>query len=82
MDASEKERQSAVARVLLRVGAAVVGGLLVLWAFVILRNIWGYNDSGTFLYVYVVVYGVPGLLLLLFAAGVIPRRRTPAQDSA
>ncbi len=51
-----------------RVVAAAVAVVLLLWAYRILDNIWGYNDSGTVTYlVFAAVPGVPGLLAAWFA---------------
>jgi hypothetical protein len=48
--------------------AAVIGLALLYWAYVILDNIWHYNDSGTLLYIlFACVPGIPGLALLAFA---------------
>lgn len=60
-----------------RTAATVVALPLLIWSVIILSNIWGYNDSGALAYiVFACVPGVPGLVLLLYAA--LPRhcRRT------
>jgi hypothetical protein len=48
--------------------AAIVAAPLLLWAYVILDNIWNYNDSGAVTYVaFAAIPGVPGLLAIIFA---------------
>jgi nitrate reductase gamma subunit len=61
-------RAAAVALAVARGLAAIIGLTLLFWAYVILDNIWTYNDSGTLTYVVIaLVVGVPGLVLLAFA---------------
>jgi len=61
-------RAAAVALALARGLAAVVGLVLLYWAWVILDNIWHYNDAGTLIYVLLAcVPGLPGVALLAFA---------------
>jgi len=61
-------RPAAVALAVARCLAAIVGLALLYWAYVILDNIWTYNDSGTLTYVVIaLVVGIPGLVLLAFA---------------
>ena len=44
------------------------GIVLLVWAYVILDNIWNYNDSGTLAYIlYALVLGVPGVLCIYLA---------------
>ncbi len=51
-----------------RAVAAAASVVLLLWAYRILDNIWGYNDSGTLTYVvFAAVPGVPGLFAAWFA---------------
>ena len=60
--------------VVVRLLLAILGVVLLWWAYVILDNIWSYNDSGTVAYVtYALVPGVPGVLCLYWA---IRRRRS------
>jgi hypothetical protein len=57
-------RPWAFAVAVLRGLAAVAGLMLLYWAWVILDNIWTYNDSGTLTYVlFALVVGIPGLTL-------------------
>jgi len=52
----------------LRVLLAAVGVALLAWAYVILDNIWNYNDSGTLTYVlYALIPGVPGVMCIYLA---------------
>jgi uncharacterized membrane protein len=61
-------RAAAVVMAVARGLAAVVGLVLLYWAWVILDNIWTYNDSGTLTYVVIAcVPGLLGLALLTFA---------------
>ena len=61
-------RPAAVVLAVARGLAAVVGLALLSWAWVILDNIWTYNDSGTLLYIlFACMPGLPGLALLAFA---------------
>jgi uncharacterized membrane protein len=61
-------RPWAFAVAVLRGLAAVAGLMLLYWAWVILDNIWTYNDSGTLTYVVIAcVPGLLGLALLAFA---------------
>jgi hypothetical protein len=51
-----------------RIVAELVAAPLLLWAYVILDNIWNYNDSGALSYVvFAAVPGVPGLLAAVLA---------------
>ena len=53
---------------LMWVALATLATALITWAYVILDNIWTYNDSGTVTYViYAAIPGLPGLLLLYLA---------------
>ena len=53
---------------MLRVIAGVIGLALLRWAYVILDNIWGYNDSGTAAYIAMAaIPGLPGLALIYLA---------------
>jgi hypothetical protein len=48
--------------------AALIAATLLLWAYVILNNIWNYNDSGALTYVvFASIPGVPGVLAGVFA---------------
>jgi len=48
--------------------AGLVAAPLLLWAYVILDNIWNNNDSGSLTYViFAAVPGVPGLLAAVLA---------------
>jgi hypothetical protein len=50
----------------LLVGAIGLG--LLKWAYLILNNIWTYNDSGTLAYIlFAAIPGLPGALLLYLA---------------
>jgi hypothetical protein len=52
----------------IRVLLAATGVVLLLWAYVILDNIWNYNDSGTPTYIlYALVPAVLGLLCVYLA---------------
>lgn len=52
----------------IRVLLAAAGFALLLWAYVILDNIWNYNDSGTLTYIlYALVPTLLGLLCLYLA---------------
>lgn len=52
----------------LRVLLVAVGVVLLWWSYVILDNIWNYNDSGTLTYVlYALIPGVPGALCVYWA---------------
>jgi hypothetical protein len=51
-----------------RLVMGVIGLGLLYWAYKILGNIWGENDSGTLAYViFAAIPGVPGALLLYLA---------------
>ena len=67
-------RPAAVALAVARALAAILGLALLFWAWVILDNIWTYNDSGTL--VYIVFACVPGLLGVVLVAFAVrgPRR--------
>jgi hypothetical protein len=61
-------RPAAVALAVARGLAAILGLALLFWAWVILDNIWTYNDSGTLTYVvFALVPGLFGVALLAFA---------------
>jgi hypothetical protein len=48
--------------------AAICGAALLYWAWMILDNIWTYNDSGTLTYVLLaLVVAIPGCALVAFA---------------
>jgi hypothetical protein len=52
----------------IRVLLTATGVALLLWAYVILDNIWNYNDSGTLTYIlYALVPTLLGLLCLYLA---------------
>ena len=57
-----------IARLAARVVAGLLAATLLLWAYVILNNIWNYNDSGALTYVvFAAIPGIPGLLAGVFA---------------
>jgi hypothetical protein len=61
-------RPFAVALAVARVLAAIMGAALLSWAWIILDNIWHYNDAGTLIYVVLAsVLGLPALALVAFA---------------
>ena len=63
-----KLRRSGRAPLAARIVAGLVAAPLLLWAYVILDNIWNYNDSGSLTYViFAAVPGVPGLLAAVLA---------------
>jgi hypothetical protein len=65
-DAGARPWASAVA--VLRGLAAIAGLTLLYWAWIILDNIWTYNDSGTLTYVlFAIMVGIPGLTLVAAA---------------
>jgi hypothetical protein len=48
--------------------AAICGATLLYWAWVIVGNIWGYDDSGTLTYVLMaLLVAIPGAALVAFA---------------
>ena len=52
----------------IRVLLTAAGVVLLLWAYVILDNIWNYNDSGTLTYVlYALVPALLGVLCMYLA---------------
>jgi hypothetical protein len=52
----------------IRVLLTAAGVALLLWAYVILDNIWNYNDSGTLTYIlYALVPAVLGVLCMYLA---------------
>jgi uncharacterized membrane protein len=52
----------------IRVLLTAAGVVLLLWAYVILDNIWNYNDSGTLTYIlYALVPALLGMLCLYLA---------------
>ena len=52
----------------IRVLLTAAGVALLLWAYVILDNIWNYNDSGTLTYIlYALVPALLGVLCLFLA---------------
>jgi hypothetical protein len=54
--------------------AAIVGAALLYWSWIILDNIWTYNDAGTLIYVGLAcVPCLPGLALMAFAVRGVPR---------
>ena len=62
------EARKAPSPLLVRVLLGAVGLGLLKWAYVILDNIWTYNDSGTLTYIlFASVPAVPGVLLLYLA---------------
>jgi hypothetical protein len=61
-------RAAAVALAVARALAAIIGLALLYWAYVILDNIWTYNDSGSLTYmVFACVPVIPGVALLALA---------------
>ena len=61
-------RPGRIALTVARALAAIAGLALLYWAWVILDNIWTYNDSGTLTYVvFALVVGLPGLALVAAA---------------
>jgi hypothetical protein len=48
--------------------AAICGATLLYWAWVIIDNIWTYDDSGTLTYVLMALFvAIPGVALVAFA---------------
>ena len=63
-----KLRRSGRAPLAARIVAGLVAAPLLLWAYVILDNIWNYNDSGTLTYVlYALVPALLGVLCMYLA---------------
>ena len=52
----------------IRVLLAAAGASLLLWAYVVLDNIWNYNDSGTLTYIlYALMPALLGVLCIYLA---------------
>jgi len=63
-----KLRRSGRAPLAARIVAGLVAAPLLLWAYVILDNIWNYNDSGTLTYVlYALAPALLGVLCMYLA---------------
>jgi NhaP-type Na+/H+ or K+/H+ antiporter len=57
-----------LALAVLRGLAAIAGLTLLSWAWIMLDNIWTYNDSGTLTYVlFALMVGIPGVTLVAAA---------------
>lgn len=75
-DGGDRRARSAIAiaDVAVSVVAAVFGVGLLAWSWRILAHSWTYNDAGTSTYVVLAsIVGVPGIALVIAAAGVLLR---------
>ena len=67
-ESRDHRRTVRIARLAARMVAGLFSATLLWWAYVILNNIWNYNDSGTLTYVvFAAIPGIPGLLAGVFA---------------